>query len=1644
MSRKHLVVLVAALLLLPGRSSAQVATGTPPFSSLSGGPDVVDNANLNVHYSIPVLNKAGRSIPFSYLLSFDSSIWSPQAINGTLTWTPSPGWGLGGISSADTGYVTNQMTVAGPCNGNGQLHYWNIYSNWTYYDPSGTAHQFLGSVSTWSSSFGCGSGPGSSSSGVAPDGSGYTMSFNAAPGATVYARSGLTISPALPQYFISSRSLEDTNGNEVTISVSNGTTSYYDTLNGSTAALTISGGGTPSSPLLLAYTNPSGGSSTYTVNYQAYTVKTNFACSGVSEYGPQSQNLVSSISLPDGTSYSFTYEATPGYSGDITGRVQSVTLPAGGALTYTYSGGSNGIICADGSTAGLTRQTPDGTWTYTRTGSTPSWTTNITDPQSNLTVINFETIYETERKIYQGSGTLLATLDTCYNGSASPCVTTPINYTAITQIMVTTTLPVPGGNLLSETNTDYNTYGLPTEVDQYAYGSGAVGGLVRKTLTTYASLENDIFDRPASIQVQASGSTVAQTLAVYDCNSPTSPCVTPIAGTPQHVSVSGSRGNLTTLSRETGSGYINQTMSYYDAGTVSTATDWAGNIITYSYAGSSCGNSFPTSVTLPKSQSRSMTWNCAGAVLTQLTDENRQNTTYGYGGAGDPNFWGITSLSPPATAITNLSYSATQIQSSLTNSNGLTTTSTNNLDGLGRLLNKQVSGTGLSTPIHTDTTYDALGRRLSVSNPYQSTGDSTYGKDTYLYDALSRITSITHQDNNSTTGFYGAAVPSNGGRSTQLCSSTNYGYGFPTLSSDEAGRMRQSWTDALGRLIEVDEPDPSSGSLTSGNANGTCYIYDALDNLIEVDQGTQQRKYTYDMISRVLTAQTPESKNGTTSFSYFHSGFPCSGDPTAVCSRTDARGIVTTYAYDVLNRLSSKQYTNDPSNTPVANFLYDQTSVTIGSWSSGTLSNPVGRLTETCTSSRVGSCSTVTTATVFSYDAAGRISNYWQCTPFNCGTTAWLVAYFYDGAGNISTWQHPAGFNVTNQFDAAMRLASITQSLNDSAHPPTIATFAYTPFLHAITDGCSGSSCVPRVETYDFNNRLQPVRIQLGISGLSFSNYCLVYNYYSNMSNATNCSVPSQNGATGNNGNALGYFDSNTGDPSLSHTATYTYDYRNRLSTAVAAPVQPATVSYNLTFQSDLYGNTTCFTNGQTNGPCGNWTFNIYNQIASSGYTYDAAGNLTADGTYTFQWDAENHPIKVGNSSGYYYNTFNALGLEAEKVPPGYKSEFVYDTNGRLIGGYAPPPNNRWDGGQILDGDRVIANNICCSPTETIFPHANLVDSTTVVSDHAGNPLGDQLFYPWGQEWTNTGTQYELHFGGMPITDEGNYLALVSRLYSTSQGRWLTPDLLAGDITNPQSLNRYAYAGNNPASFIDPLGLDPCDLHPNSIACGNDARPRPSPGTGLFGLDEFDLAQMGFLPGSSLPSGICPPQYSSCTVWPNGVIIGTSPFGSTAFTFGQSVNGTGNPCSAADFEAGDCSVSGETIIGQTGPLLNGPTIGPFNGSHTIGPAAKPTCRDVLVAELKSGVPGVTESALTGATKAGSILAYDQALSHAAASGLTYPLKSSIFRGWIAFSEDLAAMAEVEVPLAAASIEGAEADYAAISEWLRGGCSMTGN
>jgi RHS repeat-associated protein len=769
--------------------------------------------------------------------------------------------------------------------------------------------------------------------------------------------------------------------------------------------------------------------------------------------------------------------------------------------------------------------------------------------------------------------------------------------------------------------------------------------------------------------------------------------------------------------------------------------------------------------------------------MTSFKDANLQPTTFTY---NDPNhFWRVTEVSYADGGADAISYADTPGAFTVTDSRQLGGPSvhqtTQVLDGLGRVTEFQ--DTSAST--YVDTTYDSLGRVYTVSNPYASKSDPTYGLTTYGYDALNRFTSLQAPDGSTTSTTY-----------STKCGST----------TDPATRMRTLCSDALGRVTSVTE-DPN------GLNYQTTYTYDDLNDLTGVAQGSQTRTYNYDMLARLTRAQTPEVNVGGTQCSTTY-GYDANGNltskvaPLANQSTSCTSTVTTTYAYDALNRLTSKSYSDG---TPTATFSYDQSSVTIGSWSSGSLGYPKGRMTEATTTAS----GSVNTAVVYSYDPMGRTQDLWQCTPFNCGSSSiWEAQYNYDLGGDITSWVHPWPITFTNTVNSAQQVTAIQSSWVDSNHPQYVAqSISYTPWgaPGTLVNGCAGSGCTNVQETYGYNKQLQPALIELGTTSNPTADDCLVYNYYG--SSPTSCALPSP--GTSNNGNVMGYYDQDSATPSLSHTATYTYDGVNRLATAVAT----GNATYNLTFGYDAYGNMTCVTNGQTNGPCPNWTFNSStNQLnTSQGFVYDAAGDLTTDvsgpTTRNYAWDAEGRLTQVtdngGNTSRSY--VYNALGQRVEIKTSGGQLEQVFDPQGERIGYYSVASgNNQWLLAYVLWRGRGLARYYLT--TEFDVFHANALGSATMATNPTtGAVIEDILFYPWGQEF-NAPTLYDAHFAGLPASNLPGFPDLSMRetpyrFYAPNPGRWHSPDPVGAVLTNPQSLNRYAYVTNNPTSLIDPAGL---------------------------------------------------------------------------------------------------------------------------------------------------------------------------------------------------------------------------------------------
>jgi len=1374
---------VVLILICAATCYGQAATGTPPFGSFAGGPDVINLGNLNGHIAVPVFSKPGRGTPFTYTLTYDTSVWYPLTSNGSQSWQPVLNWGWNAQTQPTTGYAVRSISTRNITQG---CHGQQITtSGWGYYDQFGVGHPFAGQTVVITGS--C--GPSSSSlNTVATDGSGYNLQVTGLSNPTITAPSGRMFRPPLNTQG-GTGTYVDNNGNEITV---NGSGQFEDTLG--LTALTVAGNGTPSSPVTFTYTAPNGNPAAFTMNYTNYTVATNFGVSGIIEYPKTAVSLVSSISLPDGSQYTFTYEPTPStpssgactplsgtYSANcVTARLASVTLPTGGKISYAYynfsacTTGNNGVF-SDGSASCLSRTTPDGTWTYTRAqGSGSAWTTTITDPTTptaNQSVVQFQesssNFYETQRQIYQGSstsGTLLKTVFTCYNSSTPNC-----NSTAITLPISERDVYVqwPGTNgLESRTTAFYNGYGLVTEMDQYAYGAGAPGSVVRKIITGYALLGNGIVDRPGTIAIcsvpgsmsacNKSGAPIAQTNYTYDQGS-----VTATSGTPQQVAVTGSRGNLTTASyMVNGSSALSKTFTYFDTGNVQTATDVNGAPTTYNYGTGSCGNSFPTSISESPSLSRSITWNCIGGVVTSLTDENNHTTSYTY---NDADFWRVNAATDALGNQTtfyyqpNPSYSGPEMAWWLTFNNGNSAASDfQYMDGLGRTyVDQHEESPGSSTLDSVSYTFDSSGRPNSVSLPCAITWGQTCStpKTTQTYDALGRKVQVTN----------------GGGLNIAFSYSQNDTYRtVGPAPTNENTKQRQFEYDALGRLTSVCEvtggttawPGGTCGQTNQVTGYWTQYAYDVVGHLTGVTQNAQStnkqqtRSYTYDGLGRMTSETNPES--GTTTYTY-DSDSTCGTSNGDLVKKVDTMGNTTCITYDALHRITSATYPSGPyaSATPSKYFVYDSATV-----NGVTMTNVKARLAEAYTC--VSSCTSKLSDEGFSYTARGEASDVYESTPNSGGYYHVTAAYWANGA--LNQLSNLVGLpTITYNVDGEGRIYSATASSGQNPLTSTTYNVASEPTqvnLGSIdSDSYSYDPNTDRMTQYQFNVNSQSV-----VGSLTW--------------------------------NAIGSLASlSITDPinnADAQTCNYTHDDLTRLANASCGSTFTGTYTYD-PFGNIIKSGTFSFAASYS------YQTNQMTEIGGSAPTYDANGNVTYDFLNTYVWDANGRPVTADGVN----LTYDALGRMVEQNKSGSYYQIVYTPGGAKLA---------ITSGQTLQkafvplaGGSVAVYN---SSGLAYYRHSDHLGSSRFASTPSRTLYYDGAYGPFGEAYAQTGTT-DLSFTGMNQDTAANIYDFPAREYGI-QGRWPSPDpagLGSVTLTDPQTLNRYAYVRNSPLGLVDPEGM---------------------------------------------------------------------------------------------------------------------------------------------------------------------------------------------------------------------------------------------
>jgi len=786
-------------------------------------------------------------------------------------------------------------------------------------------------------------------------------------------------------------------------------------------------------------------------------------------------------------------------------------------------------------------------------------------------------------------------------------------------------------------------------------------------------------------------------------------------------------------------------------------------------------NAYLTTITDPLGHTANFTYDFHNGQLTISKDANTQRTTVLY----NDSFARPTQINYPDGGQTEHAYNDAPFSPSVTTCqliNGTAgatcsptsppsgwKTSVAVMDGIGRVVQTAL----VSDPSGTDytvTAYDGLGRLYQKYNPTRCSppatncGESTWGYTTTNYDSLNRATSVVEQDGSTVNMSYA---------------------GNCITSTDEAGKARKSCADGLGRMTGVWED-------SSGLNYETDYVYNALGNLTNVNQkgsnsaNARTRTFQYDSLSRLTSATNPES--GTITYTYDANGNVVTKTAPAP-NQTGTATVTTTYYYDALNRLGEKTYSDG---TPWAWYGYD---VAPGFMTD--LKNVVGRLANSTNPYGGQPSSTQATATTYSYDAMGRVIREWDQTP-SISPGGYFTYSSYDLAGNLTSINDTgAGTTISyGPYNGASRLTTIKSSLNDAQHPGTLWS-AGTYYPHgAVETSTFGNGLI---ESRDYEPRLQLCQLNLGTFNAVTSN----------------CSVAPPNGliehyqyvygnwGSTDNGNITGWGASGV----QNFNRNYSYDALNRLQSMTdSATNQPC---QGMSWTIDAWGNMTNQTG--TNGTCYSFSSSVGTNNQLIGYQYDAAGNMTFDGSHHYTYDAENRITQVDSGSTASY-VYNENGQRVRKNTGTGWTEYFYGPNGSVQSEYN---GSSWPVQYVYAGSQLIAEY---TNGTTEFVHSDHLGSTRMVTGVNQSVVDNLDYLPFGQQIAG-GTSTTHKFTGKERDTESNLDNFGARYFTSNMGRFMTPDwatrptavpyALFGD---PQSLNLYTYVRNDPVTRADADG----------------------------------------------------------------------------------------------------------------------------------------------------------------------------------------------------------------------------------------------
>lgn len=648
---------------------------------------------------------------------------------------------------------------------------------------------------------------------------------------------------------------------------------------------------------------------------------------------------------------------------------------------------------------------------------------------------------------------------------------------------------------------------------------------------------------------------------------------------------------------------------------------------------------------------------------------------------------------------------------------------------------------------------------------------------------------------------------------------TNYerDIGTNTLTAvvDPLARRTEFTYDSMGNVLTIKDPENNTTIFTYESAynrlatitdalspaNVTTFIYnDTARTTTITDPNLKQTVIQYSAVGQPTSIIDPLSH--VTSF-----GYDTQGNLT---STTDALSNVTTRLYDPVSRLI---LLIDPRGKQ-SRFSYDNLNRVTK------IQDPIGGLTSLSYDTN-GNLLTVTDAknqtTTYTYDEMDFLAT--RKDPLNR-----TDRYQYDLSANLvkvtdrkaqatifgydtldrRTSATSAGITTTFGYDAISRLTSVNDSVGGTI------TWVY--------DTVSGGHH-PRVQEtttagtmtveYDEIGR----RLKLGATGQTDTTY--TYDKNSRLTTVTK----------GTQTVTLAYDDDGR-RTSLTYpngvVTSYGYDNANRLLTI--GHVKTPTTIEALTYTYDTGGNritqlrqNAAASNLPTAVAATNIAYDAANELtrwnnATNNLTYDSNGNLVTETqggvTTTYTWDSRNRLTGINRTGLTASFVYDGLSRRKTKTINGTTTGFWYDCNDVYAELTGTTPSAIYIRGLSLDEPYIRKG------ASDEFYETDALGSSLVLTNPTGASQTTYTYEPFGST-TQAGTASNNAFQYTGRENDGTGLYYYrARYYNPKVQRFSNEDPFSGSYLVSGSLDRYAYALNDPISQADPSGL----ISPQAVA----------------------------------------------------------------------------------------------------------------------------------------------------------------------------------------------------------------------------------